>query len=195
MCRLPPHPATAIHPAEKGNEVHAMPIDNLPVTVKLISAKTSKDPVLSQLATYIQHGSWPLPTPHEIKPFLQRKLELTVVDGCILWGKRVIVPKQLRAKLLKELHVGHVGVCRMKALARSHIWWPGLNDDIETLSSQCVACKTPEAQHPWQYPNAPWEWVHINFGEWNKTNLLVLVDAFSKWPEVKLMSSRRQLRL
>ena len=107
----------------------------------------------------------------------------------------MIVPKQLRVKLLKELHVGHVGVCRMKALARSHIWWPGLDDDIETLSSQCEACKTtaampaPAAQHPWQYPSTPWERVHIDYGEWNKTNLLVLVDAFSKWPEVKLMSS------
>ena len=98
----------------------------------------------------------------------------------------MIVPKQLRAKLLKELHVGHVGVSRMKALARSHIWWPGLDDDIKTLSSQCEACKTtaampaPVAQHPWQYPNVPWERVHDDFGEWNKTNLLILVDAFSK---------------
>ena len=46
LSRLP-HPATTIHPAEKEIEVHAMSIDNLPVTAKLISAKTSKDPVLS----------------------------------------------------------------------------------------------------------------------------------------------------
>ena len=194
LSRLP-QPSTAIHPAEKGNEVHAMSIDNLPVTAKSIAAQTSKDTVLSKVSAYIRYGSWPSLTPDEVKPFLRRKLELTIVDGCILWGKRVIIPKQLRAQLLKELHVGHVGVCRMKALARSHIWWPGLDDDIETLSSQCEACKTtaampvPAAQHPWQYPNAPWERIHIDYGEWNKTNLLVLVDAFSKWPEVKRMSS------
>ena len=64
------HPATATHPAEKGNKVHAMSIDNLPVTAKLISAKTSKDPVLSKLSTYIRHGLWPSPTPDEVKPFL-----------------------------------------------------------------------------------------------------------------------------
>ena len=93
------------------------------------------------------------------------------------------------------LHAGHVGVCCMKALARSHIWWPGLDDDIETLSSQCEACKTmaampaPAAHHPWQYSTVPWERVHIDVGEWNKTNLPVLVDAFSKWAEVKLISS------
>ena len=194
LSRLP-HPTTAIHPAEKGNEVHAMSIDNLPVTAKLIAAQTNKDIVLLKVSIYIRYGSWPSPTPDEIKPFLRRKLELTIVDGCILWGKRVVVPQKLRDKLLKELHVGHVGVCRMKALARSHIWWPGLDNDIETLSSQCEACKTtvampaPAAHHPWQYPSTPWERVHIDFGEWNKNNLLVLVDAFSKWPEVKLMSS------
>ena len=47
----------------------------------------------------------------------------------------------------------------------------------------------PAAHHPWQYPSALWERVHIDFREWNKNNLLVLVDAFSKWPEMKLMSS------
>ena len=177
LSRLP-HPSTNIHPAEKGNEVHAMSIDNFPVTAKLIAAKTTKDSVLSKVSTYIRYGSWPSLTPDKVKPFLRRKR----VDGYILWGKHVIVPKQLRAKLLKELHVGHVGVCRMKALAHSHIWWPGLDDD---LSSQCEACTTtaampaPATQHPWQYPSTPRERVHIDYGKWNKTNLLVLVDAFS----------------
>ena len=87
----------------------------------------------------------------------------------------------------------------MKALARSHIWWPGLDDDIETLSSQWEACKTtvampaPATQHPWQYPNAPWERVHVDFEEWNKTNLLVLVDTFSKWPEVSSTTTQKMI--
>ena len=44
--------ATAVHPAEKGNEVHAMSIDNLPVTTKLIANKTAKDTVLARLYMY-----------------------------------------------------------------------------------------------------------------------------------------------
>jgi len=79
-----------------------MSIDNLPVTAKLIAAQTSKDSELSKVSTYIHYGSWPSPTSDEVKPFLRRKLELTNLDGCILWNKRVIVPKQLRAKLLKD---------------------------------------------------------------------------------------------
>ena len=194
LSRLP-HPSTSAHPAEKGNEVHAMSIDNLPVTAEMIATKTRRDPVLSKILSYVQYGSWPSPIPDEILPFLRRKLELSISDDCILWGRRVIIPQQLRAKLLEELHVGHVGVCRMKALARSHIWWPHLDDAIEALCAECEACKTTAAMpppapiHPWQYPSSQWERVHIDFGEWNKTVFLVLVDAFSKWPEVRLVSS------
>jgi len=120
LSRLP-HPTTSAHPAEKGNEVHAMSIDNLPVTTKLIAVKTHKDPVLSKLLSYIQYGSWPSPVPDDILPFLRRKLELSISDSCILWGKRVIIPKQLRAKLLKELHVRHVGVSNESTGTQSHL--------------------------------------------------------------------------
>ena len=72
-----------------------MSIDNLPVTAKMIAAKTRRDPVLSKLLSYIQYGSWPSPVPDDILPFHRRKLELSISDDCILWGKRFIVPEQL----------------------------------------------------------------------------------------------------
>lgn len=50
-------------------------------------------------------------------------------DGCIFWGIRAIVPLQLE-KMLNTLHKGHVGVVRMKALARSHVWWSGVDIDV-----------------------------------------------------------------
>ena len=43
--------------------------------------------------------------------------------------------------------MGHVGVCRMKALARSFIWWPGLDKAIEEVAAQCEPCKVM-----WQCP-------------------------------------------
>ena len=39
----------------------------------------------------------------------------------------MIIPQKLQSILLGELHVGHISVCRMEALARSFIWWPGLD--------------------------------------------------------------------
>jgi len=37
--------------------------------------------------------------------------------------------------------------------------------------------------------SAPWDRVHIDYGEWKNHHFLVLVDAFCKWPEVKVMST------
>jgi len=59
--------------------------------------------------------------------------------------------------------------------------------------ADCEACKVMAAmpatapRHPWQHPNAPWDKVHIDFSEWNSHHFLVLVDAFSKWPEVRVV--------
>ena len=111
-----------------------MTTDNLPVTAKSIATKTAKDTVLAKLYTCIRHGTWPSPVPDDLMPYFRRKFELTLQNGCVIWGKHVVIPKLLRDQLLKELHVGHVGICRIKALASSYIWWPHLNQDIEVMA-------------------------------------------------------------
>ena len=83
----------------------------------------------------------------------------------------------------------------IKALARSYIWWPGVDKEIEDLAKGCEPCRSVSAmpttapRHPWQSPNSPWDRVHVDFGEWNRKHFLVVVDAYSKWPEVRYMSS------
>ncbi len=55
-----------------------------------------------------------------------------VEEGCILWGFRVVIPKKLREQLLHDLHQDHPGVTRTKSVARSYMWWPGLDKELET---------------------------------------------------------------
>ena len=52
------------------------------------------------------------------------KDSLTVDQGCILWGTRVVIPHKLRTNMLRELHETHQGITRTKQLARSYVWWP-----------------------------------------------------------------------
>ena len=130
-----PVPSAKIHPAEKGNEIHATNCLTLPVTARDITTLTTKDKIISRVFACVQHGTWPFPMPEELAPYHRKKDELTIHDGCLLWGKHVIIPQKLHSRLLEELHVGHVGVCRMKALARSFIWWPGLDKAIEETAA------------------------------------------------------------
>ena len=53
-----------------------------------------------------------------MRPFQLKKEKLTTEGGCILWGSQVIIPKSLRKNVLEQLHGVHVGVSRMKMLAR-----------------------------------------------------------------------------
>ena len=90
--------------------------------------------------------------------------------------------------VLAELHAKHTGITRMKAIARSFVWWPTLDNDIEHLVKACPTYQEQRATttptHPWIYPNGPWERVHADFAEYGGKYYLLLVDAFSKWPEV-----------
>ena len=99
----------------------------------------------------------------------------------VLRGKCVIIPqKQKLHSRLQDLHVGHVGVCTMKAFARSSIWWPRLDKAIEETAAQCEPSTPSIATSECPMRN--------DYNEWNNHHFFVLVDAFTKWPEVKAVS-------
>jgi len=100
------------------------------------------------------------------------------------------------AQYLQELHAGHQGVVRTKALARAHVWWPGLGKEIEALVTSCAACAANGSCpalveiSPMPWPREPWSRLHLDLaGPFCGRNFLVLVDAHSKWMEVKLLKS------
>ena len=59
-------------------------------------------------------------------------------------GYRVIVSPQGQQRVLEELHAGHPGMARMKGLARTIVWWPGLDVDIERKVQGCFSCQEKE---------------------------------------------------
>ncbi len=163
-----------------------------------IATKTRSDAVLKKAVDYTMKG-WPTKLKNEERdqlPFFQRRLELTVRDGCLLWGSRVVVPEELRSRLLDQLHVGHPGSARMKSLARSLCYWPNIDAELETKAKTCQGCalasgdprKQPLKQ--WKTPEEPWERIHADFaGPFHGAMWLIVVDALSGWPEVEKMKS------
>ena len=165
-------------------------LSGAPVTCSQIQRWTRQDPVLAWVLRYTQLG-WPQQCPEEkLKPFWSRKTELALLDGCILWGSRVVVPEAGRSQLLEELHDGHPGISRMKALARTIVWWPGIDQDVEDTVNQCSACQLvrpapPVAPlQPWTWPARPWSRLHVDYaGPFLGHMFLVIIDAYSKWIE------------
>ena len=166
-----------------------------PTDPRIMVKETSHDKVLSTVIRYTQNG-WPphidkkqTNTVYGVENFSKLKDSLHYTNGCLFHGSRLVVPESLQKEILKILHLGHLGIQRMKQLARTAVYWPGIDSDIVKLSQQCTSCgenqnKDPKAPvHPWMLPERPWSRIHIDHAiNFMGTNWLVITDAYSKYP-------------
>ena len=74
----------------------------------------------------------------------------------------------LNNRVLEQLHQSLPGMARMKNIARSMVWWPGIDTDIETKVQSCTQCKQNQKNpaksplQPWKWPEEPWSRLHID---------------------------------
>ncbi|XP_042148311.1 uncharacterized protein K02A2.6-like [Ixodes scapularis] len=141
-------------------------------------------------------NGWPSHVDNEaLQPYFVRRHELSVDQGCVTWGNRVIIPEVFREKVLSLLHEGHPGTTRMKMLSRSHVWWPLITYDVENTVKNCSTCQLTQNAPPrvplltWGWPTRRWQRVHLDFAYRDQNWFLIVVDAHSKWVEVFLTSS------
>ncbi|GFU84690.1 uncharacterized protein K02A2.6, partial [Trichonephila clavipes] len=156
-------------------------IEALPVTSKELRQETSKDIELGPLLRALREG----------KDLQGREAQYTIEDGCIMYGQRVCIPRKFRKDVLEELHAGHLGIVKMKAIARSFVYWKNIDNDIEEAAKNCVDCARYKADPPkpkvhyWEYPSMPWERIHVDFaGPIFEHTFFLIIDAHSKWLEV-----------
>ena len=127
----------------------------------------------------------------EFAAYYLRRGELSVEQGCLLWGHRVVIPVKLRGEMLKLLHATHMGMSAMKALARNYVWWPKLDSEIENVARTCETCQmnsrlpAKSIPHPWRSAEEPWQRIHLDFaGPYKGSMWLIVVCSYSKWIEV-----------
>lgn len=88
------------------------------------------------------HNRWPLELEgSELALYIVRKNELSIKNGCVLWWARVVLQKSGRDRVLGQLHQCHLGVSRMKALARSNVWRPKLDKKVVNTVKACEICQ------------------------------------------------------
>lgn len=164
--------------------------ENLPISCVEISKETDKDEILSRVKHYVLNN-WPMKCPAEMKVFISKRDQLYVEGGCLMWGYKVVVPTSLRQKVLNELHKTHLGIVKTKSLARSYVWWPRMDQDIECVCRACFTCicensAPPKATpQPWPVTQQPWSRLHLDLlGPIDNHTFLVIIDATSKWIEI-----------
>ena len=188
-------------PVEKAPETHENSIllietQNLPLKAKEIGQITKKDPILAKVKEYLISNNETFIDNEDCRAYKIVKEELSIEQDCILRGARVVIPAALRGRVLKEIHEGHQGIVKCKAIARSFVWWPGIDKDIENSVKNCQECALhqnnpkPITLHPWENARYPWQRLHIDFaGPFLGSSYLIVVDAYSKWPEVIPMNT------
>ena len=75
-----------------------------------------------------------------LQPYWTFREELTVEDGLILKGTRIVIPYKKHEAILKLIHEGHLDLNKCKLCAKETVYWPGLNDQLEKLVLNCELC-------------------------------------------------------
>ena len=182
-------------------QVH-MVITSLPMSdekLEMFQKATKEDETLQTLQMQIQTG-WPknkADVPVCIRAFSGFHEEISVADGLLLKGEQLIVPASLQKDMLHKLHEGHLGRDKCLATAREIFFWPGMSSQIIDIVAKCGICnqfrhsqqKEPLINH--DVPTLPWEKLGMDLFHFNGKNFLLMVDYYSKYIEVSLLSSLR----
>ena len=199
LSRVSPCPGDTIDGLDVSvHELH-LHLNATPTRINQIKEETAKDEVLLSLRTVITQG-WP-DTRSECPPHLHAywnyRDELTVADGIILKGTRILVPKSLHADVLQQLHYAHQGAEKCKLRAKGSVFWANINHDIEEMVKRCAPCQhnqnmnVKEPLMPHDVPQKPWHTLGSDLFFWNNSPYLLVSDYYSKFPLVRKLNDIR----
>lgn len=171
-------------------------LESVAVDVDEIKQASDIDPQLSVLKDAITTGDWQSEQVREmIKEYIPFQNDLSLVEGYVVRGCRLVIPPTLRVRMLDLAHEGHPGETLMVSRLRDRVWWPGIDKDARRTVQQCEGCRLvskasgPEPMTRRKMPQEPWLDLALDFlgplpsGDY----LLVVVDYFSRYMEVRWM--------
>ena len=125
--------------------------------------------------------------PEIIRPYWAVQDRLTVEDGVVLCGCRLVIPRPMRAEVLAELHASHMGKEKTKNRARQVVYWPGMDNDIENITRQCKPCQMelPSLQKETYLrrdpPTRPFQHLCTDLFQHAGHYFMIVVDVLSGW--------------
>ena len=158
---------------------------------------TRQDIQLPYVIQYTMHG-WPASRQDVMlaaRDFYDVRHELSVYDGLLLRGNRIVIPYEHRKQTLETIHEGHLGINKCRERAGQAVWWPGISKEIADRVSSCKICLKKRPSHHAEplintpLPERPFQKVAADLFEFKKKNYLVFVDYYSRWLEIASMGN------
>ena len=124
--------------------------------------------------------------------------ELTVEDGLVLEGTRMVIPNCKQNQILKMIHEGHLGLGKCKLWAKDTLYWPGINEQLEQLILNCELYLKYSKAKGKQPPNMslgqeilihPWSKVATDIFYFDGDSYLPIVNYMSRFPVVRKLTS------
>ena len=72
----------------------------------------------------------------------------SLCDNFLLYSERLVIPKKLQNRILRDFLTGHPGINRMKSLIRSYVYWPKMDNDITDMIEKCKGCAFAAKEPP-----------------------------------------------
>ena len=210
LSRHPLNPATESSREEAMTEeyVNYLTQSSTPkaITVDEIIAATSEDTAIQLCCNALQTGRWhdnlmyaktQTDVYDELQSLFRVREELTVSQsGILLRDTRIVIPRMLVDRVINIAHDTHQGITKTKSLLREKVWFSGMDLLVENKIGSCIQCQSAvtdnrkESLKMSELPRAPWTEVSVDFAELpNGKYLLVVVDDYSRYPEVDVVSS------
>ena len=183
------------------DHVHAV-MSNLPISdrkMDMLRTATATDVQMQKLKQTVLDG-WPDTRSdcHKLLlDFWNYRDEITFIDGILLKGTKVIIPKECRKEMLEKIHASHLGIEKCTQQAREVLFWPSMTTDIRTTVLDCAIClehrnaNQKEPLYSYKIPDRPWQTVATDLFHWNNVDYVVLVDLYSRYFEVSSLRDTR----
>ena len=157
---------------------------------------TVQDNQLTRLSHYINTG-FPCEKknlPIDLQDYWNYRDTLSIENGLLTCGSRIIVPHEMQAEMLQYIHEGHQGRERCLLRARNTVFWPRISYDIQELIERCIICQEHGKSQPiigitQEIPPFPWHTLATDIFYWKRMDFLIVADVFSKYFLVRKLTN------
>lgn len=174
-----------------------------PIDLDLVANESEKDDEI-EVVIEAMLNNWQSSDATRLTPYIQFRDELTLFQFkekfVLIKGDRTVIPSCLRSEIISQCHENHLGMNKMKAMLRAHVYWPCMHKDIEEFCRNCMFC----LMHSTNSDRAPikkvayqeqitWSKIAIDITgpshELGGLTLLTIIDLYSRYPEMYIIQS------